>query len=112
MSQTTLRSRSLRRLASRTFSATKSGGRARAIAEFKKVVASGQAVAADHLDLGMSLIQANDLDAALGELTTAKQMDPKLTAVDYNLGILYKRELRYPDAEAALKRVVEADPGD
>src|SRR5437867_1904897 len=198
MSQTKLRSRALRRLASRTFSTTKPGGRARvsaaglryptlfllaalaaalifslifgarhksraaqerdasrsaakesratpgktgkpgaaghsdaiqtarnlgkayyeqgkypeAIAEFQKVAASGRAVAADHLDLGMSLIQANNLDAALGELTTAKQMDAKLTAIDYNLGILYKRELRYPDAEATLKRVVEADSRD
>src|SRR6184192_2201466 len=88
------------------------GKYAEAIAEFQKVMASGRAVAADHLDLGMSMIQANNLDAALGELTTAKQMDPKLTAIDYNLGILYKRELRYPDAEATLKRVVEADPSD
>ena len=57
-------------------------------------------------------MQANKLDEALGELTTAKQMDPKLVAADYNLGILYKRELRYPDAEAALKRVIAADPDD
>ena len=57
-------------------------------------------------------MQANRLDEALGELTTAKQMDPKLVAADYNLGILYKRELRYPDAEAALKRVIAADPDD
>ena len=64
------------------------GKYAEAIAEFQKVMASGRAVAADHLDLGMSMIQANNLDAALGELTTAKQMDPKLTAIDYNLGIL------------------------
>ncbi|HKS96166.1 MAG TPA: tetratricopeptide repeat protein, partial [Terriglobia bacterium] len=80
--------------------------------EFQKVMQSGHALATDHLDLGMALVQANNLDAALGEMTTAKQMDPKLTAIDYNLGILYKRELRYPDAEAALKRVVEADPLD
>lgn len=83
-----------------------------AITEFQKVTRSGHALATDHLDLGMALVQANNLDAALGEMTTAKQMDPKLTAIDYNLGILYKRELRYPDAEAALKHVVEADPHD
>ncbi len=88
------------------------GKYAEAIAEFQKVIATGQALATDHLDLGLGLIQANKLDEALGELTTAKQMDPKLTAADYNLGILYKRELRYPDAEAALKRVVVADPND
>ena len=83
-----------------------------AIAAFQKVVASGQAVAMDHLALGQALMLANRLDEALGELTTAKQMDPKLLAIDYNLGILYKREQRYPEAEAALKHVAEVDPSD
>ncbi len=83
-----------------------------ATGEFQKVIASGRALATDHLNLGLALMQANKLDEALGPLTTAKQMDPKLVAADYSLGILYKRELRYPDAEAALKRVIEADPRD
>jgi tetratricopeptide (TPR) repeat protein len=83
-----------------------------AIEQFQKVVASGKALATDHLDLGLALMQANKLNEALGELTTAKQMDPNLVAADYNLGILYKRELRYPDAEAALKRVIAADSGE
>jgi len=83
-----------------------------AIEQFQKIVASGKALATDHFDLGLSLMQANKLDEAFGELTTARQMDPKLAAVDYNLGILYKRELRYPEAEAALKRVIAADPED
>ncbi len=83
-----------------------------AITEFQKVIDSGRVVASDHLNLGLALMQANELDKALGALTTAKQMDPKLVAADYNLGILYKRELRYPDAEAALKRVITADPNE
>ena len=82
------------------------------VVEFQKVIATGQALATDHMDLGLGLMQADQLDQALGEMTTAKQMDPKLAAIDYNLGILYKRESRYPDAEAALKRVIEADPRD
>src|SRR3989442_7938684 len=83
-----------------------------AINEFRAVVASRKALATDHFDLGLALMQANDLDAALGELTTAKQMDSKLVGGDYNLGILYKRELRYPDAEATLRRVIDTDPQD
>ncbi len=83
-----------------------------AITEFQKVIDSGKALATDHLNLGLALMQANELDKALGALTTAKQMDPKLVAADYNLGILFKRELRYPDAEAALKRVISADPNE
>ena len=83
-----------------------------AIEQFQKVVASGKASAADHLNLGMALVQANKLDAALGEMTTASQMDPHLVAADFNLGILYKRELRNPDAAAALQRVIDADSQD
>src|SRR5690348_5199717 len=77
--------------------------------EFQKVIASGHALATDHMDLALGLMQQDKLDEALGEMTTAKQMDPKLVAVDYNLGILYKRESRYPEAEAALKRVIAND---
>jgi tetratricopeptide (TPR) repeat protein len=83
-----------------------------AIEQFQKVVASGKAFALDHLNLGLALMEANRLDAALGEMTTAKQMDPRLVAADYNLGILYKHELRNPDAEAALQRVIAADSQD
>ena len=83
-----------------------------AIEQFQKVLASGKASAADHLNLGSALMQATKLDAALGEMTTAQQMDPHLVAADYNLGILYKRELRNPDAEVALRRVIAADPQD
>jgi tetratricopeptide (TPR) repeat protein len=79
---------------------------------FQKVVASGVALATDHLNLGMALMGANQLDEALGEITTALQMDQHLLAAEYNLGILYKRELRYPDAEAALEKVASADPED
>jgi tetratricopeptide (TPR) repeat protein len=82
------------------------------VAEFRKVVAAGHALATDYLDLGLGLMQSNHLNSALGALTTAKQMAPRLIAVDYNLGILYKRELRYPLAEAALRRVTVADPSD
>ncbi len=83
-----------------------------AIEQFQKVVASGKASATDHLSLGMALMQANKQDAALGEMTTARQMDAHLVAAEFNLGILYQRELRYPDAEAALKQVIALDPQD
>jgi Tfp pilus assembly protein PilF len=83
-----------------------------ALAQFEKVIASGRAVALDHLDLAQALIQANKLNDALEELTTAKQMAPQLLALDYNLGLLYKHELHYPQAENELKRVAAADPDD
>lgn len=79
---------------------------------FSKVVASGRAVALDHLDLAQALIQTNQLNRALEELTTADEMAPRNLAVHYNLGILYKHELRYPDAERELKSVIAANPSD
>ena len=79
---------------------------------FQKVIASGHALATDYLDLGMALLQLNKLNQSLGALTTARRMAPKLVAIHYNLGILYKRELRYPLAEAELKQVIAADPHD
>jgi tetratricopeptide (TPR) repeat protein len=88
------------------------GKYAEAAAQFRKVVASGRALSTDHLNLGLALMQANKLDEALGELTTAKQMDPQSVAIQYNLGILYKHELRYPDAATELKRVTEAEPSE
>ncbi len=88
------------------------GKYAEAIERFQQIVASGEALATDHLNLGMALMQDNKLDAALGEITTARQMGPHLARAEYNLGILYKREWRNPDAEAALKQVVAADSQD
>lgn len=83
-----------------------------AVEQFEKVVGAGEAFATDHLNLGLALLQNNQLDSALGELTTARQMDPKLLAAHYDLGVLYKHEQRYPDAEAELRHVVGVDSGD
>lgn len=83
-----------------------------AVEQFEKVVGAGDAFATDHLDLGLALLQDNQLDQSLAELTTARQMDAKLLAVHYNLGVLYKRELRYPDAEAEFRHVTSSDPTD
>lgn len=79
---------------------------------FSKVVASGRAVALDHLDFAQALIQTNQLNKALEELTTADEMAPHNLAIHYNLGILYKHELRYTDAERELKSVIAANPND
>ncbi len=88
------------------------GKYAEAIEQFQRVVASGKALAADHLNLGIALMEADNLDAALGEMTTARQMDPHLVSAEYNLGILAKRAARFSDAEAALKQVAAIDPND
>ncbi|MEJ2007866.1 MAG: tetratricopeptide repeat protein, partial [Acidobacteriota bacterium] len=83
-----------------------------AVGQFQKVVKSGHAIATDYMDLGMAFVQSNMLDKALAALTTAQQMAPHLVAIDYNLGILYKRQLRYALAEAQFKKVLAADAED
>lgn len=80
--------------------------------EFHNLVASGRALAIDYFDLALSQMQSNKFDAALGSFATAKQMDPKLLSAEFGLGILYKREMRFPDAERALERVTQQDPLD
>ena len=88
------------------------GDYASAIREFQSVVASGRALATDYFDLGLSQMQMNKFDPALGSLTTARQMDPSLLSADYGLGILYKREMHFPEAERELDKVTQRDPTD
>ena len=83
-----------------------------AIGEFQKVTESGHAIATDYMDIGLAFIQANKLNQALAALTTAKQMAPKLINIDYALGILNKRELRFGPAETEFKKVLAVDPDD
>ncbi len=84
----------------------------KAVAQFRQVIANGHALATDYLNLGLGLMQTNHLNQAFDAFTTAHEMAPHLIAVDYNLGILYKRELRYPLAEAEFKRLTLADPAE
>jgi Tfp pilus assembly protein PilF len=88
------------------------GQYAQAQEEFAKIVATGHALATDYLDLGLAQMQLGRYDQALGSFNTARQINPKLTAVKYNLGILYKREGRDSDAEIPLKEVTAEDPAD
>ena len=81
-------------------------------AQFASVIAAGVATAEDYLNLGIAQMRLGEYDRALGSLTTAQHMRPGMIAADYNLGLLYKRELRYPDAEAAFGRVLRADTRD
>ena len=83
-----------------------------ALREFEKVVRSRKGTATDFFDLGLCQMQLNDFDAALGSFTTATQMDSGLVAAKYGLAILYKREMRYPDAERELREVIQKDPSD
>jgi tetratricopeptide (TPR) repeat protein len=80
--------------------------------EFLRVLEAEKPEARDHFNAGMALLQIGDYGRALSALTTAKQVEPSLIDVDFALGLLYKRQLRYPPAVEALTRVVTADPAD
>jgi len=88
------------------------GEYAQAVEEFLKALEAEKPAARDHFNSGMALLQIGDYDRALGAFNTAKQVDPALIDVDFGLGLLYKRQLRYPLAFAALSRVASASPDD
>ena len=83
-----------------------------AVIQFEKITTLDGSKAQDHFNLGLALMQNQQLNASLGELNTAHQISPDLTAALYNLGIIHKRLLRYPEAEAFLQKVIEVDPND
>jgi len=57
----------------------------------QKVAASGKALATDHLSLALAFLQSNHLDEARGELTTARQMDPKQVAAAFLFAVTAPR---------------------
>ncbi|MFQ5789851.1 MAG: FG-GAP-like repeat-containing protein, partial [Acidobacteriota bacterium] len=80
--------------------------------ELLKVLEDRGVEARDYFNAGMALLQSGDEDRALGAFATARQMDPELAAVDFGLGVLYKRQLRYPLALEAFQRVAARDATD
>jgi tetratricopeptide (TPR) repeat protein len=79
-----------------------------AVSELEQALVSGR----DHFNLGMAFLQDQQPDRALSAFATASQMEPGLIEVDFGLGVLYKRTLRYPLALESFQKVVDRDPGD
>ncbi len=77
-----------------------------------RVLDLGGDSARDTFNAGIAMLQHGDEDGALGALTTAKRMAPDMIEVDFGLGVLYKRQLRYPPALEAFRRVTDRDAGD
>src|SRR3972149_654965 len=77
-----------------------------AASELTRVLASSQAQARDYFNAAMAYLQNGEDDRALAAFTTAQQMDPRRIDVDFGLGVLYKRQLRYPLALEAFERVL------
>jgi len=83
-----------------------------AASELTRVLASSQAQARDYFNAAMAYLQNGEDDRALAAFTTAQQMDPRRIDVDFGLGVLYKRQLRYPLALESFRKVVARDPND
>src|SRR5690348_16100625 len=129
MSQTTLRSRSLRRVASRTSSATKSGRRARvsaAIRRYPTLFVVGALVASLIFSLifGSLIFGARDKSGAAGEREVSRSAAKKSRATPgkaskpgasgrsdaiqtaRNLGKAYYEQGKYPEAIGEFQKVV------
>jgi len=63
-------------------------------------------------NLGIALIQKGFVDEGVKAIEHAAQLDPKWSQTHYNLGLAYKTQRRYRDAEAAYKRAVSLNDHD
>ncbi|HEY7699451.1 MAG TPA: tetratricopeptide repeat protein, partial [Vicinamibacteria bacterium] len=88
------------------------GEYALAATELEKTIGFDAVSGRDYFDLGMAYLQNQQPDRALAAFTTAGQMEPGLIEVDFGLGILHKRALRYPLALESFEKVAARDPLD
>ncbi len=60
---------------------------------------------------GLVLLKSEEPDAAVAEFKKAKELDKTMTqACDYQIGVAYLREKKFPDAKRAFQEVVLVDP--
>lgn len=63
-----------------------------------------------HLLLGKAKLNLEAYDDSVKELTAAYEADPKLTFVNFYLGMAYAKKGDYPKAEAAFQRDIALEP--
>jgi tetratricopeptide (TPR) repeat protein len=81
-----------------------------AILTLESLVRICPTVAQHHHMLGVALIQASDLPAAVDSLRQAEQLDPGRGSTILALGVALNAQNNYSDARAALARAVELEP--
>ncbi len=62
------------------------------------------------LNLGNVAFARPDLDGAISSYTKATELDPRLFAAHYNLGIAYREGFKFAEGEAETNRAGELDP--
>jgi len=70
------------------------------------------ASATDHLEKGRALLNSNDLNGAIGELSSAASANPKLSEASTLLGVAYWRKGLRDRAEAAFETAVKIQKDD
>ena len=90
------------------------GNYPKAAEQFRSVLRAqpGGGAFADHLNLGLTLIGAQDEEGALAALETARQMNPASAAPLYGLAILYKHQGRFQKALEYFQRAEKAGASD
>src|SRR5271165_3708800 len=63
-----------------------------------------------HLSAAALLEKQNNLDAAAREYQTVSDLDPKSQAAVFSVANVYIKQKKYPEAEAALRKLLAADP--
>ena len=86
------------------------GMRREALTTMQQALALCPQDAAYHNTMATVLGNAGDLDAALGALHRACELQPRMAIAWYNLGIMLTRYVRYDDAIAAFRCAVELEP--
>ncbi len=78
--------------------------------EFRRAIELAPDSAADHFNLGLTLMRGAKFDESHQMLDRARQLDPKLLAAYYLQGIVYKRQGESDKALDRLKHVTDRDP--
>ncbi|GAG23757.1 unnamed protein product, partial [marine sediment metagenome] len=80
-----------------------------AAVEYRRCVELDKASAVDRFNLALVLTRATQYEEAMRTLDEAQRLDPKLRAVHYVRGIIYKRQSKYEKAIESLQQVVSGD---
>ena len=83
-----------------------------AVDEFEKALALAPDSAREHLNLGLALLRAGEMDKGVAELERVQKQDPSLPHTWFNLGITYKKQGDFDKAFAQFQGMAKLAPDD